>query len=402
MQHAVVEGVTQLMRQRADVGGAARKVGHHAADVLGVIAGTECAAALALAREHIDPALVERGTHHLAHFRAEFAEQVEQQRTRFFDGIGAGALTDGREQIVERQTVFMTEQASLRLEILAHFRQSFANRRPHGFKRLFIHAGMGERHIQHALVTLERRHRFALRLDVVQAEAHRQFNLLVGSQLGFVGAAARIGIAVVSQRTHGRQRNLLAVVIDQQGRIQLIAQLGEGFAAGELHLQDRLFQRFRKLMLGILRCLAQGESTRLQFVVGVDDRVEVVKRSQIAGEGVGCQRRAHDSTHQRCHRGVGSFVVRVHGERQPNHQAQTLEKVGQRFLLMNQRNELLNLVLSGRGDSGGEGVDLLRQTSEVILELRVVKVLVEYGQIPIRFHRIPPYAAQFICCLRIR
>lgn len=108
---------------------------------------------------------------------------------------------------------------------------------------------MSKRHIQHALVALERRHGFALSLEVVQAEAHRQFDLLVGSQLGFVGAAARIGIAVVSQRTDGRQRNLLAVVIDQQGRIQLIAQLGEGFAAGELHLQDRLFQRFRKLML---------------------------------------------------------------------------------------------------------------------------------------------------------
>ena len=249
---------------------------------------------------------------------------------------------------------------------------------------------MSKRHIQHALVALERRHGFALSLEVVQAEAHRQFDLLVGSQLGFVGAAARIGIAVVSQRTHGGQRNLLAVVIDQQGRIQLIAQLGEGFAAGELHLQDRLFQRFRKLMLGILRCFAQGKSTRLQFVVGVDDRVEVLKRSQIAGEGVGCQRRAHDSTHQRCHRGVGSLVVRVHGERQLNHQAQTLEKVGQCFLLMNQRNELLNLVLSGRGDSSGEGVDLLRQTSEVILELRGVKVLVEYGQIPICLHGFPP------------
>ena len=178
--------------------------------------------------------------------------------------------------------------------------------------------------------------------------------------------------------------------------------MGEGFAAGELHLQDRLFQRFRKLMLGILRCLAQGKSTRLQFVIGVDDRVEVLKRSQIAGEGVGCERGVHISAHQRRQRGVGGLVVRVHGKVQLDHHRQTLEKAGQRFLLMDQRNELPDLVLGGHGDSGGEGVNLLRQTGKVILELRIVKVLVEYGQIPIRFHRIPPYAAQFICCLRIR
>ena len=108
-------------------------------------------------------------------------------------------------------------------------------------------------------------------------------------------------------RAGGGKRNRLAVVIDRQRRVQLVAKLGERLPAGKLHLHHRLLEGFRKLMLGILCRLAQGKSTRLQFVVSVDDRVEVLKRSQIAGEGVGCERGVHISAHQRRHRGVGSI-----------------------------------------------------------------------------------------------
>ena len=391
-QHAVVERMPQLVRQRAHVGGAAREVGHHAADVLLVITGAERAAALALARVHVDPALVKRGAHHVAHLRAEAAEQVEQQRARLLDGVGAAGMADRGEEIVERQAVLVAEQAALRLEILAQFRQRLADGRPHRVERLFIHAEVGERHIQHALVAAQLRHGFALGLDAVEAVAHRDFELLVRGQLGVVGLAAHVGVRVVGHRAGGGKRNRLAVVIDRQRRVQLVAKLGERLPAGKLHLHHRLFEGFRKLMLGVFGHLQQREGAGGERFVRMNQLAQVLQLGEIATQRVVRLLHQHGGAHQRRHRGVGGLVLGVHGKRQLDHQHQALKGHAQRFDLADQRGQLGGLVLARRGDGLGQRGDGRIQPAQIRLKRRIVKILVKNGQIPIRLHGVPPFS----------
>ena len=247
---------------------------------------------------------------------------------------------------------------------------------------------MAKRHREHAVKALEGGHRVGLGLDGVEAVAHRQLELGVGGDFRLVGVAADMGIRVIGERAHGGERKLLAAIVDQQRRVELVAKLGEGLAAGELHLQHGPLDGLGQHVRGGLRASAQEEGVFRKHGVAFDERVEVLDRGDIAAEGVVHLLDGDARAHQRGHRGVGSLILRVAGERQVDHQANMLYGRVELLELRDQAAQLFGRMLCRCGDGVEDGLRALGQRGEIGGKGRVVKAAIEDGKIPVGFHCI--------------
>ena len=385
---AVVPGMAQLMRQGAYIAQAAGKVGQHAALLAMGHARTERAAALALMREHIDPVVLKGVVDKLAHFGGEFAHFADQQRAGFLHGIGFPRLIPqmhGREKIIEGQAVLMAQQLALFAQILAERGQEFTAGLPHRIQRFSIHIGIEQRLIQDGIKAIGLQHRQALALDAVQARGHGLLDLRIGGQLGLIGIVAHLRIGILRLAAHGGQGQLFAAIIHAQGRVQLIAQLREGAAAGQGHFEQPLLDFGRGQMFSRRTILPQREIHRLQLLALSDRLLKrlVAQAAQIAREGRAGHSVRHILLHGAIHQLHSGSVVCIGRQGQRSILAVfvgLLPLFGKRHVLFQRFAHGQTLLQNGLLFNSN-----LIAAGKIALNLWIIKAFIEYAQIPIHF-----------------
>ena len=174
-----VIGVTQLVCQRDNVAERTVKVGQHAALLQHRQVAAESTADLALAREEVDPLLVEGTLDDPGDILGEWREVLDQIRFRFIGSEGAGAFAHQGEQFVKRQAVGVAEQLCFMPQISVEARQRFVNRREHCVQRFLPHAGIEQRHVQDGIEVTQLADGVRFAFDRIQREADGVLDFII-------------------------------------------------------------------------------------------------------------------------------------------------------------------------------------------------------------------------------
>ena len=280
--------MAKLVRQRGYGAERAIEIGQHVGTLNRVNAAAERTALLSLARVGIDQTFIERARHHLGDRRIARGEYAHQQIARFFERIGFGIVSDGREQILKFQPAFVAQRAVFQTEIAAEHRHGFAHRAHQRIQRFAIHARFGERPIQHGIIMLQLRDGVGFGLDAVQTRRHRGFNAGIGGDFRLVARFAHLGTRIVRQRTHRCERQTLRFAIDayihRKPRKQLVAQAHPRLTAAQTHFQHHGFQHGIDQMRGGFLRVAEEQSMRAQQRIRIAARFDAVILRDARGE----------------------------------------------------------------------------------------------------------------------
>ena len=200
-----------------------------------------------------------------------------------------------------------------------------------------------------------------------------------------------MGIRIIGLATDPGEGKLLLPVIHGDGGIQLIPQLGEGAAAGKLHLQDPGLDGVRDQMPGLLLHLPQGEGGGLQRLGAGDGALQIRHAGHKAGDA-GENRGQHGiGGHELVIRPVGSRVGGVCGQGAGDKVVQPVQLGVQGFAGAGQLLQLLRLGQRFVRQEGFDGLPVLPQAVQILPEGFVLKACIQIAQIPpvhIRFHDI--------------
>ena len=169
------------------------------------------------------------------------------------------------------------------------------------------------------------------------------------------------------------------------GGVQPVTQLGEGVAAGELHLQNPGLDGLGDGVGRRSGALPQGEGHGLQLLRGGDQLLQVAQAPHIAAEG-GAEQPHIVAHHVQLVVILGGHgVARVHRQRQLREQEQPLQQRVQLLLTVHQLLQPGQFVHIG-GEERVQGFHLARHLRHVSQEGLVLKALVQVRQIPCPVH----------------
>ena len=163
-----------------------------------------------------------------------------------------------------------------------------------------------------------------LALNGIQAGGHGGLDGGIGGDFRLIGPLAHVRVGAVGQAADGGKGLFLPVEFDEQARVQLIPQSGEGAAAGHLHAQHGILQRRVNDVSRVLLEIGKQILVGLQIIGmgGVDCDILV---RQIAAQGAHDLLIAHVHDHQPLHQAVGVLIVDIGGIGEGNKQRQLRE-----------------------------------------------------------------------------
>ena len=198
-----VISMTQLMCQCGERIEAAVEVRQHAALFEIGLEGAERTADLAGPRIDVDPGLVKGTLDHLRDIFRQRREDLDQDISRLFNGVGLFIPAYRREEVPPGKRFLMTEEARLSLHETVQNMTLVFHDSDQYIKTLALHPVISDRHVQRRRIAALLSEHGDLRLDRIQCRRHGCRDLRVSRKFRFIRPLPHLRVRIVCQIPDG-------------------------------------------------------------------------------------------------------------------------------------------------------------------------------------------------------
>ena len=374
--------MSELVRKGDDIAERSVEIGEYAALMCAGNTAVECTADLAFTRVEVDPRFVKRGFHHVVQFGVKLAEDIQKVLLRVLNGVFFVSRSHGCEQVMPRESAFVTEQFRLRTEILVEHGHVLFHRGEERVEGFPLHPGGVQGFRQRRFVAAQFAFVEHLQLDAVERKRHGFVDLFARGEFRFVCGFSHGGIGIVGKIADGGKRDSVPVVIDGEGACQTALQITPRGRTGDTHFREQGFFLVGEEVSAVLFDVGEKIAEFFQCGLFCDHGVDVSLCDAALDEGIGSGSHAelrHELSLNACGVGIPCVcgIAEICVDEQLFHDFVHLHaavEIGSDDLGVGHRTHVCGKIVH-LCDKGVEGID-------IVFECGIVESVVEDGEIP--------------------